>query len=130
KHWALSAALETTTGSSISAAIGEWKELADSLESDPLLAPKDPSGFSFVDLASDRSGIKIARRLTDPERMADTRAALLGAQDEDLLPAAALALSDGLTDAEFAARYGATDDPRYERKVASIDAMLRRGGID
>ena len=130
KHWALSAALETTTGSRISAAIGEWKELADSLESDPLLAPKDPSGFSFVDLASDRSGIKIARRLTDPERMADTRAALLGAQDEDLLPAAALALSDGLTDAQFAARYGATDDPRYERKVASIDAMLRRGGID
>ena len=67
---------------------------------------------------------------SDPERMEDTRAALLGAQDEDLLPAAALALSDGLTDAEFAARYGATDDPRYERKVASIDAMLRRGGID
>jgi hypothetical protein len=100
------------------------------LERDPLLAPKDPSGFSFVDLASDRSGIKIARRLTDPERMAETRAALLVAQDENLLPAAALALSDGLTDAEFAERYGATDDPRYERKVASIDAMLRRGGID
>lgn len=130
KHWALSAALETAAGSGISAAIGEWKELADTLAKDPLLAPKDPSGFSFVDLASDRAGMMTARKLGDPARLADARKELLTASEDDLLPAAALSLSDGLTDAEFAARYGATDDPRFGRKVEAIDAMLRRGGID
>lgn len=130
KHWALSAALETTTGGRISAAIGEWKELADTLAKGPLLGPNDPSGFSFVDLASDRAGILTARQLTDPDRLAAAREKLLAAQDDMLLPQAALSLSDGMNDADFAARYGATDDPRFERKVDSIDAMLRRGGID
>ncbi|MBO6527938.1 MAG: hypothetical protein JJ970_01360 [Erythrobacter sp.] len=129
KHWALSAALEATTGSRISAAIGEWKELADTLARSPLLAPGDPSGFSFVDLASDRAGMMTARSLLDPDELVATRAKLLSAQDGDLLPAAALDLDDGLTEAEFAARYGATDDPRFEAKVDAIDEMLRRGGI-
>ena len=130
KHWALSAAIETAAGSRISTVIGEWKELADTLAKGPLLAPKDPSGFSFVDLASDRAGMMTARRLGDPARLADARKELLAASDDDLLPAAALSLSDGLTDAQFAARYGATDDPRFKRKVKAIDAMLRQGGID
>ncbi|UYH53926.1 hypothetical protein N6L26_07535 [Qipengyuania sp. SS22] len=129
KHWALSAALETAAGSRISAAIGEWKELADTLAKGPLLAPKDPSGFSFVDLAADRSGIMTAQALLDPARLEDSRARLLRASEAGLLPARVLELSDGLTDAQFARRYGATDDPRFAAKVEQIDAMLRRGGI-
>lgn len=130
KHWALSAALETAAGSRISTAMGEWKELADTKAKGPLLAPKDPSGFSFVDLASDRAGMMIARSLADPDRLAATRARLLEADDDDLLPEAALALDDSLSEAQFARRYGATDDPRFERQVTAIDALLRRGGID
>ena len=129
KHWALSAALETAAGSRISTAIGEWKELADTLAKGPLLAPRDPSGFSFVDLAADRSGIMTAQALLDPARLEDARARLLRAGEADLLPAATLELSDGLTDAQFARRYGATDDPRFAEKVKQIDAMLRQGGI-
>lgn len=129
KHWALSAALEATTGSRISAAIGEWKELADTLARSPLLAPGDPSGFSFVDLASDRAGMKTARRLLDPGELVAVRTKLLSAGDAELLPASALVLDDGLSETEFAARYGATDDPRFRAKVDAIDGMLRRGGI-
>lgn len=130
KHWALSAALEATTGSQISAAIGEWKELADTLAKNPLLAAGDPSGFSFIDLASDRAGMWTARRLLDPGSLVATRARLLSAQDDELLPTAALAFDDGLSEAEFAGRFGATDDPRFKAQVGKIDAMLRRGGID
>ncbi|MEC7534389.1 MAG: hypothetical protein VYB96_06665 [Pseudomonadota bacterium] len=95
----------------------------------PLLAPRDPSGFSFVDLAADRSGIMTAQALLEPARLEDARARLLRAGEADLLPAATLELSDGLTDAQFARRYGATDDPRFAEKVKQIDAMLRQGGI-
>ena len=41
----------------------------------------------------------------------------------------ALELSDGLTDAQFARRYGATAAARFSEKVKQIDAMLRQGGI-
>ena len=129
-HWALSAALETATGNRLGGLIGEWKELADTKAGVAMLAPEDPSGFSFVDLASDRAGLLTARRLTDPRHLAKTRARLLKASEDTLLPAAALDLNDGLTDAQFVAQYGALDDPRYEAKVREIDAMLRRGGID
>ena len=95
-----------------------------------MLAPEDPSGFSFVDLASDRAGLLTARRLTDPRHLTKTRARLLKATENTLLPAAALEFNDGLTDAQFVAQYGALDDPRYQAKVREIDAMLRRGGID
>lgn len=130
KHWALSAALEVTTGSSFTAAMGEWKEQSDSLAKNPFLARNDRSGFSFVDLATDRAGAFIARKLLDPTRFEETRRKLLKADDEMLLPDAALSLTDGISDAEFAAQYGDTEDHRFDAKVASIDAMLKAGGID
>ncbi|GMM92731.1 hypothetical protein [Qipengyuania sp. MTN3-11] len=130
KHWALSAALEVTTGTRFTAAIGEWKELADGLSRNPLLGPNDPSGFSFVDLATDRAGFLTARNLTDPKYLESTRARLLKADDNVLLPPATLGLTDGMPNVEFVELYGATDDPRFERKIAEIDAMLRRGGIE
>ncbi|MCA0978061.1 hypothetical protein LCM19_06770 [Qipengyuania flava] len=129
-HWTLSAALEMTTGNRLGTLIGEWKELADTKAGVAMLAPEDPSGFSFVDLASDRAGLFTARRLTERLTLAKTRAKLMRGDENALLPADALKLSDGLTDAEFAARYGALDDPRYAAKVKEIDAMLRRGGIE
>ena len=130
KHWTLSAALEVTTGRNFTVAMGEWKELSDSLAKNPFLAKGDTSGFSFVDLATDRAGFFWARRLTDPETLAAARAKLARADDEMLLPRAALALNDGMPNAQFVATYGGTDDPRFAAKVKSIDAMLNADGID
>ena len=130
KHWAMSAALEVATGNQFTTAMGEWKELADSLSSQPELAQGDPSGFSFVDIAADRAGFLTAGALIDPDRLHRKRATLLKADDGDLLPAAALRLSDGLTNRAFTKRYGGTDDPRFAAKVRQIDAMLKEGGID
>lgn len=129
-HWALSAALKITAGDRLSVAMGEWKELADSLSSNPFLAANDRSGFSFVDLAADRSGILTAQALIDPERMAATRKALLKADDERLLPKAALELEDGIPNQLFVAEYGGTDDPRFTATVRHIDALLKRSGVE
>lgn len=129
KHWALSAALTIATGSRLAVAMGEWKELADSLSRSSFLARGDRSGFSFVDLAADRAGYLTAKALTDSARVAITRVRLARTDDAGLLPPDALALSDGMKNEEFLRRYGATDDPRFLAEVARIDAVLAAAGV-
>lgn len=129
KHWALSAALTLASGSRLAVAMGEWKELADSLPKDAYLTPGERTGFSLVDLAADRAGLRYARLITDPERLLDVRARMLSGADDMLLPRSQLALVEGLTDAEFKRRFGGTDDPRFLAAKEEIDADLRRAGI-
>ena len=124
RHWALSAALGVTTGSQFSSAMGEWKELADSLPRQQLLGAGQGSGFSLADLAADRSGNRTASRLLDPASAGTEHRRLLGASDDSLLPRAATRLDEGLSNAEFVRRYGATDDPRFAALLADIDALL------
>lgn len=116
KHWAMSAALAAVLGDNAGRAIGEWKELADSL-------PRG-SGFSFIDLAADRSGIRSARLGLQPGTARQTAARLGGAEEADLLPIALLAAREGLTEREFVARYGRVDQVRYRKAVATIDRAL------
>lgn len=116
KHWALSAALGATLGGDITTAMGEWKELSDSLPGG--------SGFSFVDLAADRAGLRIGRALTRPERAAAVRTALMSGAA--LLPLDATLLGEGVTNADFVARYGSIDGADYARAVRQIDALLDR----
>lgn len=129
KHWSLSAALEVTTGRNFTVAMGEWKELSDSLAKNPFLAKGDSSGFSFVDLATDRAGFFWAKALTDPATIDQAREKMAQATDEMLLPKPAVELNDGMPNAQFVAAYGGTDDPRFKAKVASIDAMLKANGV-
>ena len=130
KHWALSAALTVTTGGEFATAMGEWKELSDSLKAGTVDAPGDRSGFSFVDLATDRAGYLYARKAIDPARMASARARLLAASDEMLLPVAMTKLNDGMDNGEFVRRFGGTDDARFQRALARIDGALKAAGID
>jgi hypothetical protein len=116
KHWAFSAGLTAVLGAETAASLGEWKELDDSLP--------DGSGFSFVDLAADRSGMRAALRALDPELGEKSIASLGQATDEDLLPAALLQGPEGLSDVSFVDRYGALDRERYRRAVAAIDRTL------
>jgi hypothetical protein len=129
KHWALSAALSAGAGGQLARALGEWKELADSLSPQSAFAVGDPSGFSFVDLAADRSGFGIARAATSEEHATRIAAQLARARPEDLLPRSLLAREESLTNAAFVERYGSIDDPRYDAMVAGIDAVLGREAI-
>lgn len=118
KHWAFSAGLTAVLGGETAASLGEWKELDDSLA--------NGSGFSFVDLAADRSGMQAALRALDPQTAAEATADLGRITDNELLPEALLERPEGLSDASFVDRFGALDRERYRQAVASIDRTLAR----
>ncbi|MBU0556148.1 MAG: hypothetical protein KKD64_17365 [Alphaproteobacteria bacterium] len=129
KHWALSAALAAQTGVQLSSAMGEWKELADSLSATSVFQTGAGSGFSFVDLAADRSGSQLAQAATQPDRAREAAQRLSTATQEGLLPPALLGNDEGLTDDAFAALYGSVDDPRYARLVSEIDRDIAQEGL-
>lgn len=129
KHWSLSAALTVAAGGRFAVAMGEWKELADSLSGSALPDAKDRSGFSFVDLAADRAGFLTARLLTGDTPSDAMRRRLTAGLADAVLPPMVLELPEGLTNDEFVRSYGATDDPQFAAEVSRIDAMLAAGGI-
>jgi hypothetical protein len=116
KHWAISAALAASFGPEMSGAMGTWKEISDS--------GSGGSGFSLVDLAADRSGIVNAKRAIDPETAAKTAAGLSQVKEAELLPLSALALAEGMSEAEFTSRYVNTESPAYGKIVQRINRIL------
>jgi hypothetical protein len=116
KHWSVSAVITAQMGTDASLALGTWKEISDSGDGG--------SGFSLVDLAADRSGAFSAQRGTDESQAAALRNWLARATDENLLPVGALALAEGMTEAEFRARYSNTDSVAYAATVQRIDSEL------
>lgn len=116
KHWAFSAALTAVLGEQMATSLGEWKELHDSLPSG--------SGFSFVDLAADRSGLHVARMALDPRTASTTARFLSTVSDNDLLPDVLARAPEGLSDVEFVGRFGSLDERRYRDAVSRIDRQL------
>ncbi len=116
KHWTFSAALQAVLGDNPASALGEWKELSDSLPSG--------SGFSFIDLAADRSGVRIARLGVEERSAGATAKRLAGATEEGLLPARVLAAEEGLPEAEFVDRFGTVEARNYKAAIAWIDREL------
>lgn len=117
KHWSLSAALAAAYGPNMSATVGLWKEVADS--------GADGSGFSYVDLAADRSGVLAATQLSNSSEAAATRIWLRQAGERDLLPIRKLALLEGMSEADYARRYTNVDSTRHADVVKRIDAALK-----
>ncbi len=118
KHWAFSAALAAVLGEQRAANIGEWKELHDSLPSG--------SGFSFVDLAADRSGLHVAREALNPASAGAAARYLQTATEEDLLPEILVRGPEGLEEDQFVDSFGALDETRYREAVRLIDRNLGR----
>lgn len=118
KHWTLSAALASVLGSGAAVALGQWKELDDSLP--------HGSGFSFVDIAADRSGLHVARRATDPAEAAVWTRRLAKAGEQQLFPLTLLTAQEGLSEQQFLDRYGTVETRNYRATVARIDRVLAR----
>ncbi len=121
KHWSLSAALRATLGDDVTEAMGNWKELSDSLPGG--------SGFSLVDLAADRAGLAVGRAAVDPGRALAFRAEMAAATNGALLPLDATALAEGMSNEAFKARYGTIESSDYRAMTARIDALLRTRGV-
>jgi hypothetical protein len=119
KHWTFSAALASVLGTDTAGAMGEWKELDDSRPSG--------SGFSFVDLAADRSGLHAARLGAEPATAAGAAQSLARATERELFPLALLAAKEGLSEQQFLARYGNVRTQNYQAAIRSIDRVLGYG---
>jgi hypothetical protein len=116
QHFATTAGLQVAAGSKISNLIGEVKEVQDS---------EGPSGFSFADIAADRTGVRFAEIATASEESARgiQSALATGARESDFFPRVG-DLPEGMSDAEFKQRYGDINSPAYEAVVNQIDGRI------
>ncbi len=112
-HFIYSAALKVISDSGMSFAIGEFKEMMDS--------GRGGSGFSFVDLAADRTGIRFA------ETAMDSRGGALRLQkmalklvDESAFFPKVSDLPEGISQQLFESRYGGIEGPLYREYVRDI----------
>ena len=119
RHYLLSAGLAVVENPLVSDAGGLLKEELDALARG--------TGFSFVDLAADRAGVRFAVAATgSQERAAALRARLrAGFVVEDFFPPID-GLPENLTPEEFRQRYGRMGSPRYRAAVEEIEARLDR----
>lgn len=116
QHFVVSAGLALAGGAVVANAVGVAKEVADSAGG---------SGFSFTDLAADRTGIRFARAAVatrdDAVRFQRRLSDLI--TEADIFPAV-LDLPEGLSEPEFTRRYGDTNSRAYGRIVAEIDRRI------
>ena len=116
QHMTTSAGLAIASTSGISDFIGVAKEVRDTQVSE---------GFSFGDLAADRTGVRLAEIATASDSSArqtqKTFAAIVG--ESDFFPKAT-DLPEDLTEAEFKARFGDVDSPIYKAQVATIEERI------
>lgn len=116
-HFIVSAGLKLLSDHSISSAIGEFKELLD--------AHKGGSGFSFVDLAADRAGIRFAEVATDsPGGARRIQDLMTGHSKEALFFPTVNDLPEDMPKAEFERRYKGLDSTAYQSLVDEIDRRI------
>lgn len=121
KHWAVSAAMAATLGVNVSGAVGEWKELSDSLP--------QGTGFSFVDIAADRSGFRYGAAAANPESAQYVHDRLAKATDAALLPPSVIKLEENMSDKRFAEAYSNLNSPEYKQMIAQIEQEFDRSGV-
>jgi uncharacterized protein YfiM (DUF2279 family) len=116
QHFIISAALAATSGSPLSKAVGLYKEVADS---------RGGSGFSFNDLAADRSGTRLGELAVQSDSTATQLQKMLSANvtDETLLPPIA-DLPEDMQELEFKRRFGGVDAPAYKQMFAEIERRV------
>ena len=114
-HFLISAVLAALVGVGVADTAGLYKEISDA---------QGGSGFSFNDLAADRAGTRFGLLATNaPQRLQVMLAT--GVRERDLMPDVD-DLPDGLTAAEFAARFGRVGTPAYQHMMDDIEARLDR----
>jgi hypothetical protein len=118
QHFIYSATLHVLGSQRLSSAVGEAKELLDSL--------KGGSGFSFVDLLADRAGIRFARlAVATPESARALQQFFMAAErtEQELFPSKSR-LPEGLPQEMFEQQYQSIDSAVYQQMVAEIDRRL------
>jgi len=114
-HFIFSAALKIISDSELSFAIGEFKELLDSQQGG--------SGFSFVDLAADRAGIRFAEWALDNASASRVQKMASELTEESVFFPSIDALPEGIPQRVFEERGGIESD-YYQQYLATINARI------
>ncbi len=117
KHFLISAALQIISTSGMSHAVGELKELLDT--------GKGGTGFSFVDLAADRAGVRWAEVALSRDSARRLQEKLAANPTEGVFFPPIGGLQEWMPQATFEQRYGNLDDNRYKAVVRDIDARIK-----
>ena len=116
-HFIFSAAIKLLSQKGVSIAVGEFKELMD--------RGKGGSGYSFVDLAADLSGAHFAELAVNPATARRLQRVMASSPNEYLFMVPIDGLEEGLSKAQFEAKYGAVDSELYLKVVAEINARIQ-----
>ena len=112
-HYLISAALASTSGTSLADAVGLYKEMSDS---------RGGSGFSFNDLAADRAGTRFGERaMSDAARLQAQLAPGLG--ESGLLPRID-DLPEALQAGALTRRFGGVGGDAYKQMLVEIESRL------
>ncbi|MGY5451265.1 hypothetical protein ACVFI8_10040 [Agarivorans sp. MS3-6] len=115
-HFVYSAGLSLAAERGFSASIGEFKELFDSLEGG--------SGFSFADLAADRTGIMFAETARNADKAQQFLSVMRHAHSEEAFFPRIDDLTEGISEQQFSQVYGSTSSELYQQKVFFIDQRI------
>ncbi len=114
-HFIFSAALKIISDSGLSFAIGEFKELLDSQQGG--------SGFSFVDLAADRAGIRFAELALDSSSALRVQKMASELTEEAVFFPSIDVLPEGISQRVFEERGGIESD-YYKQYLATINVRI------
>jgi hypothetical protein len=116
-HFLYSAILQQVGRENIGLKIGEFKEILDS--------GKGGSGFSFADLAADKSGLAFAEFLTKSKQTAIHAQNVLAASiDESLFIPFVHDLPEGMSESSFERAVGGMNSSKYQELSADIDNRI------
>lgn len=116
QHFIISAALELLSEQGVSLAIGEFKELMDRAQGG--------SGYSFVDLTADMSGVEFAKVAGQPGSAQRVQQVMSLATSEDTIIPSIDGVPEGLSKQRFEQVYGKVDSEAYLQEVARIRERL------
>jgi len=116
QHFLTSAALVSAVDTALSDAVGLFKEVKDA---------DGGSGFSFADLAADRTGTKFGELATGSTRQARRvqQQVAAGITEPDIMPSIR-GLPEAMQQAEFERRFGGIDSPRYHQVSDEIERRV------
>lgn len=116
KHFVASAALAASGAISLAHMLGQEKEISDS---------ESGSGFSFIDLAGDRAGLKFGQTATASVKSARRLQKIMcKIQDYRAFMPEVRDLPERMNHEEFKQRYGSIYSPTYQNMLKVIDDRI------
>lgn len=116
KHFIASATMTATGGGHLANMIGMEKELSDA---------RSGSGFSFVDLAGNRAGIRFGQfAVSSPENARKLQQLMANIQDYTAFMPDVRDLPENLNRSAFKKTYGSVYSPKYQEMLMIIDNRI------